>query len=487
MRHAAVLALAGVVAEPVQAAVERPGLFAFAQDITLEGDAKVYELTVPRSVYERVTRADLGDVRVFNAAREIVPHAFRPRRQAPEPAPVGLALFPVRSAEQRPLGDIDLRVEVGPGGEVSAVHAGDAEPGSDWPIVGYLADASRLARPAHAVDITLAEGAQEALARVTIESSDDLHTWTTLASDAPIVQLTSGVNRLEQRRIAFTPRRFQYLRISWSREQPLALASVRALPGPASAEAGREWTRLRASPVAGVRGRYELDLGARLPIDRLRIALPQPNTIAGITLYSRSRPTETWRFVAGATVFRLRDDRGEALSDDIALRPSGDRYWRFEMEAHGGVLVDGAMEVSAGWVPHRLVFAPRGAPPFMLAYGSTKVRPFAFPVSTLVPGGADDPEADAVLVGSARADSPFALVDDAAEPADKAWKRALIAPALAVGVLIAGWMLARAARAPPPPPPRRRARLEDELMLLDPAERDRRPTRSAMRRRTLRH
>ena len=30
-------------------------------------------------MYDGVVRADLGDVRVFNAAGEVVPHALRPR------------------------------------------------------------------------------------------------------------------------------------------------------------------------------------------------------------------------------------------------------------------------------------------------------------------------------------------------------------------------------------------------------------------------
>ena len=51
--------------------------FAFNMPIELQSDTPLYSASVPNTVYESVTRAELGDVRVFNAAGEQVPHTFR--------------------------------------------------------------------------------------------------------------------------------------------------------------------------------------------------------------------------------------------------------------------------------------------------------------------------------------------------------------------------------------------------------------------------
>ena len=75
----------------------RPADFAYGIPIETTGDAPFHEFSVPQSVYESVTRTDLGDLRVFNARDEIVPHALRHIEAAKAAGKwTTLALFPVR-------------------------------------------------------------------------------------------------------------------------------------------------------------------------------------------------------------------------------------------------------------------------------------------------------------------------------------------------------------------------------------------------------
>src|SRR5262252_298439 len=84
---------------PALAAAERPQDFAYGIPLAVDGRDAFYQVEMPRAVYEGVVRADLGDVRVFNAAGEVVPHALRPRLTATKaaPAPVKATLFPLRT------------------------------------------------------------------------------------------------------------------------------------------------------------------------------------------------------------------------------------------------------------------------------------------------------------------------------------------------------------------------------------------------------
>lgn len=61
-------------------AAERPEDFAYGSLLEADGSEALYEITLPAAVYRGVARPDLGDVRVFNSAGEVVPHAWRPRK-----------------------------------------------------------------------------------------------------------------------------------------------------------------------------------------------------------------------------------------------------------------------------------------------------------------------------------------------------------------------------------------------------------------------
>ena len=55
----------------------------------------------------------------------------------------------------------------------------------------------------------------------------------------------------------------------------------------------------------------------------------------------------------------------------------------------GGGLGGGAPVMHAGWIPHQVVFAARGEPPFQLAYGNRQAKPARMP-SRPDPGLSDD-------------------------------------------------------------------------------------------------
>src|SRR5690349_21227002 len=88
------LATAGLAA-----GAERPADFAYGIPLEADGKDALYEVTLPAAVYRGVTRADLGDLRVFNGASEVVPYALRPHRMTDTEtaAPVALTLFPLKA------------------------------------------------------------------------------------------------------------------------------------------------------------------------------------------------------------------------------------------------------------------------------------------------------------------------------------------------------------------------------------------------------
>lgn len=122
--------------------------------------------------------------------------------------------------------------------------------------------------------------------------------------------------------------------------------------------------------MKGAPGEHQFDLGGQLPTDRLRVALPQPNTVASIALRSRAKPADPWRRVRTTVVYRLNRDGDEVKSAEVAVATNTDRYWLRVDQRGGGIGLEAPRLYVVGWVPHRLVFAARGKPPFLLAYAA---------------------------------------------------------------------------------------------------------------------
>ena len=129
-------------------AAEKPAEYAYGLKIEASGSEALYDVTLPSAVYQGVTRRDLGDVRVFNSAGEVVPHAWRPRRteKAEAGASVQLKLFPLRAAAGANPDSLSVNVRRGANGTVGAVSVDVKSGGAPaaQETVAYLIDMSDM-------------------------------------------------------------------------------------------------------------------------------------------------------------------------------------------------------------------------------------------------------------------------------------------------------------------------------------------------------
>ena len=66
----------------VETAPPGPHDFAYGLSLEVEGKSALWQLVLPATLYRRVTRPDLGDMRVFDAAGHVMPHTLQ-RSEAP--------------------------------------------------------------------------------------------------------------------------------------------------------------------------------------------------------------------------------------------------------------------------------------------------------------------------------------------------------------------------------------------------------------------
>lgn len=420
-------------------AAEHPEDFAYAVPIDINGNEALYQLELPQSVYEGAAHADLGDLAVFNGAAEAVPFALKPR---PSPtttsAPlIDLPYFPLQGSQGTGADALDIRAERNAAGTIVRVISRESKSSATRALSGYLVDASGFKASLKALELDWNTDKAGFSGVMRAEGSNDLIHWSTLASQAPIVNLEFGGQRLVQKTIDLASAQYKYLRLSWPASQkPLTLTSLRGLPADVTVELSRQWKQVRG--ISGAQpGDYEFDLGGHLPVDRVRVVLPEDNTLVSAQLLARDKSDQPWQPITAGVLYRLRRDGLDLGNRELAVARGSWRYWLLRVDQKGGGLGRGTPTMEAGWVPQQLVFVARGNAPFQLAYGSAHATPSAYPIETVVPGWRSDSEIEAA---TARTGIQKALAGVSALKKKPDYKTYMLWGSLIVGVLVLGWM-----------------------------------------------
>ncbi|WP_446903844.1 DUF3999 domain-containing protein [Burkholderia sp. YIM B11467] len=417
----------------------QPGAQRYSLD--LDGSAAYYQLTVPQPVYAASRRDDLGDVRIFNGADEPVPYSLDAPAAAtpavpPSRAPVHwFPLPPVRANN----GNASLGVTVGPDGSLRAAVAAPppARRGAD------LVDLSRADGSLDALLVHVGDDSYQG--RVAVDASDDLRSWRSLGS-TQLLKVGRGDDMLVQERIALEGATPRYLRLDWLDGTP-AIASIdvethpRDARGTDTASVPRQWRDAARVRAGSAPGEYLFDTDGAYPVDRVRIDLPQPNTVARATLQSRADAQAPWRDVASAVLFRLQGKGGEQRNAPLEFAADTDRAWRIVVDMRNGGFGSGQPAVAIGWHPAALTFVARGAPPFTLGVGDASLESSAVSRDALLVGMA--PEVRPARVGAAL---PVAAIAPAPAADTDAPRRYVLWGALVVAVGVLGtiaWRLAK--------------------------------------------
>ena len=428
---------------------ERPSDFASGVPLSSSGVSSFQRVVVPAAVYEGVVRADLADVRMFNADGEVVPYAWLPRPAAARARPdaVALPLFPLYvDRDRRDVSGISLSVVRNSAGAAIDIKSTDAVPGPGQELGGFVLDASALTEPLSALVFTMPEAVGAPTMHLRVDASDDLAIWRSVAPDAVLVYIESGGRRLVRDRVEIQATRAKYLRLSWTVGRPvIEFTSVGAEFADKVIEAPRQWRILQGAPVAGHEGEFEYDLGGAYPIDRIDVVLAEPNSVVPTQILARANPADPWQFVGSTVFYRLREPGGDVASVPASVTGGERRYWLLRFDPRSGASASVAPPMRAGWQPGELVFAARGSQPFTLAYGNRLAGPGALPITTLVPGyDAAKGLSPGVLMALAGPAVALGGPDRLREPPDV--KRWMLWASLALGALVLGWMAWRLSR-----------------------------------------
>lgn len=329
--------------------------------MTSSGNAQ-YQLSLPLSVYQHSQRSDLGDLRVFNAAGELVPYALRtPPMLAPTLQAVSLPFFP----QTKPQNTDGSSTQIQRNADGSLVQI--TQQALQKNIVSYLVDASKIKTPIS--NITFAWQNPEYSGTVVIEASDDLQQWHELQRGS-VLSLQSQGQQLAQQTLALPKGSTKYLRLSWPDGAPqLHSVQVGLLHGQAAAP--HEWQTVNISKSE--QGVLFFTTLTATPVDQMRITLPEVNTVVRAQLYSRPRSDAAWQARWQGVLYRLVRNKAELSNTPAVFSPNSHTEWKLQLNTQGGGLGSGQAKIEMGWTPSTLLFVARGNPPFTLAYGNKTI------------------------------------------------------------------------------------------------------------------
>lgn len=431
-RFAGVLLGLACVAAP--AATLTPQDFAYGMPVIAGELATAYRLTLPPDVYRASVDQDLGDVRVFNSRGETVPYAIIRRGEPAAAAPAqSLPLFPLRGDTRTAANGLKLTLDSGDGAIQLQTQPRAAEAG---PVIEYIVDARRMQTPIASLQLTWPQASADFSGRMRIEVSDDFADWRLIAT-APVANLHAAGQSLLEDRVDVAAAKAKFWRLTWVGAPPaFELSSVLATPtqGPPSTH----WSTvfINGTPDAAHPTDFRFDLGARLPVERLNLVLPELNAVYAVQFSSRPREQDAWIPVARAGFYRLSTAEGEQRNGDVVVGLHRDRYWQAQ------ILGDGArpapLRLEAKWSPADIEFVAQGPPPYQLAYGSSAIHAAETSLAilpaaaTIAPAGLG---ARAALGGEVRLSDARATT-----------KRLVLWSVLTIAVVVLGTMAARLSR-----------------------------------------
>ncbi|WP_395609550.1 DUF3999 domain-containing protein [Pseudomonas sp. B22129] len=362
-------------------AQDNPADFTTHVPLAVSGNGPWYRLELPLAVQLSARQADLSDVRVFNAAGEQQAYALsRQSAQRSESRNVAdVKWFPLYAADtHEALPEVVMKATT----EGTLLEVRPSKAGKQV-LRGWVLDASAIKAPLQQLSLDWSRE-RDGFQRFSIEASDDLQHWEPWG-DGQVARLSFADERVEQHDVSLPGQSARYLRLVWQGQEAPQLTSARLISATSSnLPAPLVWS----PPLAGARlkaGEYSWQLPTGLNVERLRIELKQPNTLAPVTLSGRREANQPWQPLSNGLLYRLTQNGQDVVQDELQLPGLTVAELKLQVDERGGGLGVEAPALRFAVRATQLVFLARGEPPFTLVLGNASVKAANLPLSTLIP------------------------------------------------------------------------------------------------------
>jgi len=317
--------------------IPKPGDFGFGLPVESGPGGAFYELKLSEAVYERITREDFGDIRIFNSDKELVPHILihEEEKKITSRPPVDLPVFPI--VETRGKGSTArICARVTRDGALVEIEGQEKMPHTV--ITGYVIDASSLEVSPDRLKLTITEENQDYMFSVRVDTSDDLTNWSLLKMDLGVANLSFKKKILSKTVVKIGRCIGKYLKISWpSTANGSKLVGVRALFPEGLADENRQIRMLDSGQWdQSDDGSVLFQSPGLFPVDRVNLIFPHENSmvVAGVHCGNHGKK-DGRRFFSDALFYRLEAGKTRLMNDPMEIPVSPCRSWSVFLDGHG--------------------------------------------------------------------------------------------------------------------------------------------------------
>jgi hypothetical protein len=423
--------------------------YAWGFPVVAEEEASFYSIRLPLEVNRSVTDPELRDAGVYNADGEPVPRVFQPASDDVEQIERSRQLpFVPLFTDTDAVDNEDIRLLFERRGDYARLELTTDETADEPPepeLMSYIVDTRELEEAVEALDLFWAQSDAGFIGQVTIEGSDNLRNWNALGS-AAVADLDEESTSIVQRRVDLSNTKHDFLRVSW-RDLPddWTLAEINGVYTLGVPGIVREKITLGQSEIDAADGGRIFSLGGAPKIDRLRILLPETNTVIAASIYLWSGNQGRWYRVTQGSWHHI--GRGDNVIKSDPVKISRTRSTRIKVVVTGGQ-PDAELQLEVGWRPDTLLFLAQGPAPFTLAAGRAADAETGFPqqstygVTSIASLATDNRQATATL--GTRYSLGGADQLQIEEVTD--WRTVILWLGLALGVGFVGFMATRILR-----------------------------------------
>ena len=440
---ACALIVIAILMAPIAAAQTQPDAFAYGMRIDTVGLQPVQSVMLTQGVYENLTRSDLGDLRVFNAAGQPVPHALHltPEQQASTSDVSALPFFPVYGQQGESMGDLGVQVRRTNEGTLVRI---DGQNRRQTPALrAYIVDASQLETPVNELAFVWETAPQDLLVPVTVETSNDLLNWQRWGTPGTLASVSHAGQILTQNSLDLPTRKAQYYRISWPASAAFPpLDRIDAITAVNSREVDRLWMSIALQKTDN--NTYTAELKGAIPAERIQIEFPDSQSFVRVRLASANKPDGPWQTHHEGLAYRMQAGDASWTAPPVSIYRNENRFWQLTILQEEDNTILGTPSLRFGWTPARVLFVPQGEAPFTLAFGNAAAEPAAFSSSELIRPVISDYKSVFDLE-MATLDAASTLGGEARlEPSTELpWQQIVLWGSLLLGVLVLGGLAMR--------------------------------------------
>ena len=362
--------------------------FAYTAKLT-EAKTSLRQVNLPVEVYTKMFRQDYGDLRIFSADGQAVPHQFSHAESVSSTKLANLIFYPFNREQANIEGNINIEINQSTGKQRLRINQSLPKKDKNSSEYQYIIENSqshKLTTKGQKNNSALcklklywSQSERSLILGLKLESSDNLQQWSNLSRKLNVSRLNYGDSQLVRDEVEFTCTSEPYLRLTWLNQESVGtdagvrLTSIQGFFTQSDAQQS-QWSNF-AKPTYNEDGHWLFESNVVAPLIKMEFKAPQNGLLYKGKLFSRNGNDRKWRYRDKITQYRLNLGDSELQSNPFSLGKINDRYWKFEPSIETKFTQEQLPDIRGAWRSNKLLFIAQGSEPFQLAFGNPSILP----------------------------------------------------------------------------------------------------------------